>query len=123
MPFYNGIVTAKIKESKEFYTEKLDFSVKFENEWFVLLERENREIAFMLPNLEMQNEIFRGEYGGRGLWLTIEVENVEAEYKKIKQREIPIHVELRTEEWGETHFSVIDPNKIGIDFVKYHAPE
>lgn len=123
MSFYNGIITSKIKETKVFYTEKLCFTVRFENEWFVLLERDEREIAFMLPKLEFQNEIFRDEFGGKGLWLTIEVENVEAEYKKIKNSDVAIAVELRTEDWGETHFSVVDPNGIGIDFVHYKSPE
>lgn len=123
MLFYNGIITSKIEESKEFYTKKLGFTVKFENEWFLLLERGGREIAFMQPNLEFQNEIFREEYTGKGMWLTVEVENVEAEYERIKSLDVQIAVELRIEEWGETHFSVVDPNNIGIDFVKYHAPE
>lgn len=123
MPFYNGIVTSRLLESKEFYTKNLGFSVKFENEWFVLLERDGRELAFMQPNLEFQNQIFRGEYGGKGLWLTVEVADVEAEYKRIQNLGVPIVVELRQEDWGETHFSIADPNGIGVDFVKYKAPE
>lgn len=123
MTFYNGVITSKLQESKEFYTKNLDFSCKFENEWFVLLEKEKREIAFMLPDLEFQNQIFRGEYGGKGMWLTIEVENVAAEYQRIQNLGIHIVVELRQEEWGETHFSIVDPNGIGIDFVKYKAAD
>lgn len=123
MSFYNGIITSKLEESKNFYTEKLGFTVKFENEWFVLLEREKREIAFMLPNLEFQSEIFREEFNGKGMWLTIEVEDVEAEHEKLKAAEVEIAVSLRTEEWGETHFSVVDPNGIGIDFVHYKPNE
>ena len=122
MSFYNGIVTSKLQESKEFYTKNLKFSVKFENEWFVLLERNGRELAFMQPDLKFQNQIFRGEYAGKGLWLTFEVANVETELKRIKKLGIPIAVEIRQEEWGETHFSVLDPNGIGLDFVKYKAP-
>jgi len=123
MSFYNGIITNKIPESKEFYTQKLDFTVKFENEWFVLLERGGRELAFMLPDLEFQNQIFRGEYSGAGLWLTVEVEDVKTEYERVKNLDVPIAVELRQEDWGETHFSVVDPNGIGVDFVKYKSPE
>jgi catechol 2,3-dioxygenase-like lactoylglutathione lyase family enzyme len=123
MSFYNGIVTSQLLESKEFYTKNLGFSVKFENEWFVLLERDGRELAFMQPNLEFQNQIFRSEYGGKGLWLTVEVADVEAEYKRIQNLAVPIIVELRQEDWGETHFSIADPNGIGVDFVKYKAPE
>lgn len=123
MSFYNGIVTDKLAESKEFYTRNLGFSVKFENEWFLLLTRSNRELAFMLPNLEFQNQLFRGAYGGAGIWLTVEVEDVETEYERIVNSGVPVAVELRQEEWGETHFSVIDPNGIGVDFVKYRMPE
>jgi uncharacterized glyoxalase superfamily protein PhnB len=123
MSFYNGIVTSKLLESKEFYTKNLGFSVKFENEWFVLLERDGRELAFMQPNMEFQNQIFRGEYGGKGLWLTVEVTDVQSEYKRIQNLGVPIVVELRQEDWGETHFSIADPNGIGVDFVKYKAPE
>jgi uncharacterized glyoxalase superfamily protein PhnB len=123
MSFYNGIVTDKLRESIEFYTKNLDFSVMFENEWFVLLEKAGREIAFMLPDLEFQNQIFRGAYGGNGLWLTVEVEDVAAEYERVKNLGVPIAVELRQEEWGETHFSIVDPNGVGIDFVKYKAAE
>ncbi len=121
MSFYSGIITSKLQESKEFYAKNLVFSVKFENDWFVLLEREGRELAFMLPGLEFQNQIFRGQFGGAGMWLTIEVGDVEAEYERIQNSGVPIVVELRQEEWGETHFSVADPNGIGVDFVKYKA--
>jgi catechol 2,3-dioxygenase-like lactoylglutathione lyase family enzyme len=123
MSLYNGIVTSKLQELKEFYTKNLGFSVKFENEWFILLVRDGRELAFMLPNLEFQNQVFRDEFGGKGLWLTVEVGDIEAEYERIQNLGVPVVVELRQEEWGETHFSVVDPNGIGIDFVKYKAPE
>ena len=94
MTFYNGIITSKLQESKEFYTKNLDFSIKFENEWFVLLERGERELAFMLPDLEFQNSIFRGEYSGAGMWLTVEVEDVKTEYERVKDLDVPIVVEL-----------------------------
>jgi catechol 2,3-dioxygenase-like lactoylglutathione lyase family enzyme len=90
MSFYNGIVTAKLQESRDFYTQHLGFTVKFENEWFVLLERGGRELAFMLPGLQSQNEIFRDEYPGRGTWLTIEVDDVSAEYERMKKDELRV---------------------------------
>lgn len=45
MSFYTGIITNKLNESKLFYTELLGFSIKFENEWFVLFERDGRELS------------------------------------------------------------------------------
>lgn len=117
MSFYTGIITSNLHETKAFYTATLGFIVKFENEWFVLLERDGRELAFMLPDLEIQDRIFRNEFNGNGLWITIEVNDLAAEYARIETKGMPIAVDLRTEEWGETHFSIVDPNGIGIDFV------
>ena len=123
MSFYNGIITSKLKETKEFYTKILKFSVKFENDWFILFEKDGRELAFMLPNLEFQHKIFQGELGGKGIWLAMECEDLEAEYERIKDSDVEIVVDLRTEDWGETHFSIVDPNGIGIDFVRYQPNE
>ncbi len=119
MSFYAGIITKKLNGSKQFYTEHLGFAVKFENEWFVLLERDGRELAFMQPDLDFQAPIFRNAHDANGMWITIEVENVEAEHARLNDAGIGIAVSLRTEEWGETHFSIVDPNGIGIDFVNY----
>jgi hypothetical protein len=69
-----------------------------------LLERGGREIAFMQPELQFQNEIFRSEFGVRGIWLTVEVEDPAGEHAPIKELNVPAEVELRTENWGETRF-------------------
>ncbi len=123
MSFYNGTIISKLQETKEFYTQTLGFSVKFENDWFILLEKEGRELAFMLPNLDFQHKIFHGELQGQGTWIAMEVEDLEGEYERIKNSNIEILVELRKEDWGETHFTIADPNGIGIDFVRYNPDE
>ena len=66
MLFYNGIVTSKLLESKEFYVKNLGFAIKFENEWFVLLECDGRELAFMQPNLEFQIRYFAANMAAKG---------------------------------------------------------
>lgn len=123
MSFYNGIITSKLAETKEFYTEVLGFSIKFDSDWFILLEKDGRELAFMLPNLASQNKIFHGELEGKGTWITMETDNFEAEYERLKKAGIEIIVEITKEEWGETHFAIADPIGIGIDFVKVQTNE
>ena len=44
-------------------------------------------------------------------------------YKIIKDKGVPIAIELRDEPWGDRHFAIVDPNGIGIDIVTYTAPE
>jgi len=120
-----GIVTSKLKESKDFYVSKLGFGITIEMDWFIQLHTPDKkfEISFLVPNHESQASIFQSEFNNKGVYLTIEMEDVDSWYKKIKKRGIPIEVEMRDEPWGDRHFAIIDPNGIGIDFVHHTSPE
>lgn len=120
-----GIITEKIKESKEFYSNVLNFGLSFENEFYLLMHTPNKsaEISFLLPNHPSQEPLFQTPYGGKGMYLTIEVEDVDAYYDEIKKKNIPILIEIRDEAWGDRHFAILDPNGIGIDIVTYTKPE
>lgn len=116
---YPGIITPRLAETRAFYIEKLGFEVRFENEWFVLLHRNGREIGFLLPEQPGQAPIFRKAFRGEGVWVTIEVPDVDAEYARMRALGVPIEVEIRDEPWGERHFSLKDPNGVGVDIVTY----
>lgn len=73
--------------------------------------------------METQAPIFQAPFQGEGVYITIEVENVDRWYEKLKSKKLPIAVELKDEPWGDRHFSVLDPNGIGIDFVRFTPPE
>jgi catechol 2,3-dioxygenase-like lactoylglutathione lyase family enzyme len=119
-----GIITAKLQESKAFYMQTLGFSVAFENEFYLLLNTPGNQaqLAFLLPGHPSQQPIFQTAFDGRGIFLTIEVEDVEAEYQRIKDAGVKIAVPLRDEPWGDRHFAFYDPNGVGIDMVKYTPP-
>lgn len=120
-----GIITAKLSETKEFYTGKLGFGVTFENEFYLLLHTPNHgsEISFLLPEHPSQQPLFRKAFAGAGVYLTIEVEDVDKLYADLKIKGVDIKIDLRDEPWGDRHFAVSDPNGIGIDFVKYSPPD
>ena len=120
-----GIITEKLAESKAFYTQVLPFGVTFENDFYLLLHTPNQEaeISFLLPNHPSQQPLFQKPFTQQGVYLTIEVENVDEYYHKLKEQGVPIAIELREEPWGDRHFAIIDPNGIGIDIVTYCAPE
>lgn len=120
-----GIITEKLKETKEFYTEMLDFGVTFENEFYLLIHTPNKqaELSFLLPNHPTQKPVFQLAFEGKGMYLTIEVENVDEMYERLKKKGVKMEFEIRDEPWGDRHFAVVDPNGIGIDFVTYSAPE
>lgn len=120
-----GIITEKLAESKAFYTQVLQFGVTFENDFYLLLHTPNQEaeISFLLPNHPSQQPLFQKPFTQQGVYLTIEVENVDEYYHKLKEQGVPIAIDLREEPWGDHHFAIIDPNGIGIDIVTYSAPE
>jgi uncharacterized glyoxalase superfamily protein PhnB len=119
-----GIITSKLRETKVFYSNVLNFGVTFENDFYLLMHTPDQQsrIAFLLPDHATQRPIFQPAFGGKGVFLTIEVENVDEEYKRIRSLKIPIEVELRDEPWGDRHFAIVDPNGVGIDIVKYTEP-
>lgn len=119
-----GILTKKLSETKSFYTENLGFGVKFENEFYLLLKtpEEKDTLSFLLPNHPTQHPFFHKPYLGEGMYLTIEVENVDELYNDLKNKGVSIKVDIRDEPWGERHFAIEDPNGIGIDIVKYTQP-
>lgn len=117
-----GIVTRRLAESKAFYL-RLGFELVFENDWYVLLQLNGQELAFMQPDLDFQKPLFRPEHAGRGLWLTIELDNVDAAFEKVKASGVAIEFEPLDEPWGDRHFAVLDPNGIPVDFVRHTPPE
>lgn len=120
-----GIVTAKLKETKHFYTNVLGFGVSFENEFYLLMHSPGKqaEISFLLPHHPSQQALFQQPFTGTGMYLTIEVDDVDQLYNDIKKKGIPIKIELRNEPWGDRHFAIQDPNGIGIDIVTYSPQE
>ena len=119
-----GVLTDKLQESKEFYTKVLNFGVSFENNFYLLMHTPDHtaELSFLLPDHPTQHPFFHRAYTGYGMYLTIEIEDVDALYQKIKESGMEIKVEIRDEVWGDRHFAIEDPNGIGIDLVRYQKP-
>jgi uncharacterized glyoxalase superfamily protein PhnB len=116
-----GIITSKLTETKSFYTQILNFGITFENEFYVLMHTPNKEseISFLLPNHESQQPLFQPAFEGKGVYLTIEVDDVDKVYDEIKKKGCEIVIEIRNEPWGDRHFAIQDPNGVGIDIVTY----
>lgn len=120
-----GVVTDKIEECLEFYTEHFSLEVAFQNDFYLLLAHpeQGEIISFLKPHHESQQPLFQPPFGGEGIYLTIEVDDVDAWYDRMQSEGVPIAIALRDEPWGDRHFAVTDPNGIGIDIVTYHRPE
>ena len=125
MKIWSGVITDKVQESKEFFVSHFGCEVIYEGDegWFVLLKLGDSELGFMKPGLESQATIYRYAFQGQGVWIAIDVEDVDAEYQRIKTLGTPIEVEIRDEPWGDRHFVIVDPNGIGVDIVQHKQVE
>lgn len=124
MKFNAGIITEKLKESKSFYTSVLGFEIAFENDFYLLLQAPagGGKIGFFLPDHPTQQPFFHKPFQGQGMYLTVEVNDVDEIYHSIVSKGIELKIDIRDEPWGERHFAIEDPNGIGIDIVKYRKP-
>lgn len=119
-----GIVTDKLSESREFYTKVLGFGVSFENDFYLLMHTPDKseQISFLLPKHPSQHPVFQPPFQGEGMYLTIEVEDVDKVYQDLKSKGVAMAIDLRDEPWGDRHFAIVDPNGIGVDIVTYTQP-
>jgi uncharacterized glyoxalase superfamily protein PhnB len=116
------IYTSKVLECRIFYTQHFNFKVKLEIEGFVILEHKKKpyyELLFCIPYSPFVNPIFHPEFIGQGAILQMEVNDVEAEFQRIKNRNIPIKVPLANEPVNGYHFTIQDPSGLLIDIVQY----
>lgn len=120
-----GIITEKLRKTKTFYNENLGFGVTFENEFYLLMHTPDHqyELSFLLPHHPTQQPLFHTPFNGHGMYLTIEVDDVETVYRDLKNKGVEITIDIRDEPWGDRHFAIKDPNGIAIDIVKYSPPQ
>jgi catechol 2,3-dioxygenase-like lactoylglutathione lyase family enzyme len=112
-------IVKNLSTSKEYYTKHFGFNLAFENEWYMhLVSGSGIQIGFMLPNQPTQPEIFHSDYSGKGVIFSLEVDDVENAYSQAQEQKLKIVLNLRSEDWGQRHFSVEDPNGIYLDVVQ-----
>jgi len=101
------ISTDKLIESKEFYLQHFNFELVYESDWYIELVAPGLPVgvSFTKPQREA-GEFFHGS----GIILSFEVEDVDAEYRRLQQAGLTIYQEIVDKPWGERSFVVNDPN-------------
>ena len=122
--FYPVILTNDVQRSKDFYTRHFPFEVTFDAGWYVSLKAKQEfpfELALLEPDHATIPADFRAALYG-GLILNFEVDNADAEYSRLTSAGLPIHLEIRSEIFGQRHFIASDPNGILIDIIQIIPP-
>jgi|SRR5690606_17514735 catechol 2,3-dioxygenase-like lactoylglutathione lyase family enzyme len=119
--FYPVICTDKVAESRDFYVRLFGFEVTFEADWYVSLRRGSYELALLDRTHPTLPEGFRRP--AAGLLLNFEVADADAEWDRLVTREgLTPELRLRSEDFGQRHFIVADPNGVLIDVIQPIEP-
>jgi catechol 2,3-dioxygenase-like lactoylglutathione lyase family enzyme len=121
---YPVICTAKMAESRDFYTGLMGFETTFESDWYVSLRRPGPP-SYELALLDHAHPTLPAAYRMpvRGLLLNFEVSDVDAEWARlVLGAGLTAELDLRTEDFGQRHFIVADPGGVLIDVITPVAP-
>lgn len=123
--FYPVILTEKVALSAAFYKEYFGFEAVYEADWYVSMKLAQGEVPFELAILDATHRTVPAAFRqkAQGLILNFEVEDVDAEYRRlIVDRRLPLQLDLRDEAFGQRHFITSDPNGVLIDVIKIIPP-
>lgn len=116
-------IVENLDAAKSFYTGNLGFEVVFSGDWYIhLISKSGIQIGFMLPDQPSQPEIFRKAFPGEGAIFSLEVEDADAAYEIAKSKSLHVVLELKSEDWGQRHFCIQDPNGVYLDIVQSFEP-
>src|SRR5690606_10713218 len=116
--YYPVIMTADVGGTAAFWQLHFDFTPRFTSDWYVHLQSE-ADATVNLAILDGHHDTIPAQGRGRvsGLLLNFEVEDVDAEYERLRAAGLPILLDLKDEPFGQRHFITADPNGVLIDVI------
>jgi len=121
---YPVVVTDRLRECRDFYRRWFEFEVGFEANWFVLLTGSGARpvtLAFMHSD-HPSSPPSPAPYRGDGAFLTFQVSDANAEYKRLVEAGLECDLALTDEPWGQRRFGVVDPAGMWVDVVEQIEP-
>lgn len=121
--YYPVIMTDEVAATAAFYSAHFGFAPAFESDWYVHLQStSNPEVNLAILRGDHETIPLSGRGKVSGLLLNFEVEDVDAEYARLKDAGLPVLLELRNEAFGQRHFITADPNGVLLDIITPIAP-
>ncbi|TDC47430.1 glyoxalase/bleomycin resistance/extradiol dioxygenase family protein [Micromonospora sp. KC207] len=117
--FYPVICTTRLKESHAFYADWFGFETTFEADWYVSLRRPG-PVPCELGLLDHTHPTIPNGYRKPvdGLLLNVEVPDVDAQWRRlVVEGGLRVELDLRSEDFGQRHFVVADPNGVLVDVI------
>lgn len=107
--------------SAQFLIDHFGFTEKMAADGFVNLTREDAgfDVIYLRTGLgSFKPERIAGS-AGAGLLVVFVVDDIDAEYQRVRAEGVEIVTPIETEPWGERYFQALDPNGIVIQLVQW----
>ncbi|WP_262698035.1 MULTISPECIES: VOC family protein [Streptomyces] len=111
-----------VPASAAFLVKHFGFQEAAAADGFTSLVREDAaNVIFLRRGIEVLAEDFRDRHAA-GVIIAFTVNDLDAEYERLRSEGAPITMPLREEPWGERLFQVTDPNGVILQLVAWAAP-
>lgn len=104
--------------TRDFYISLFGFKVIFDSDWYVQLQAPTEplaQIGVVAREHDSVPEQFR--HHPAGVLVAIEVDDVDGVYAQAVQQGQELVIDLRSEDWGQRHFMILDPAGTLIDVI------
>lgn len=110
-----------VSASAAFAKRHFGFTEDMAADGFVSLSRRDAgfNLIFLRTGLDSFKPDFMRGHSADGVLLAFVVDDIEAEYARLREEGVPITTPLQTEPWGERFFQVADPNGVVIQLVQW----
>ncbi|WP_316576250.1 VOC family protein [Nocardia canadensis] len=107
--------------SAKFLVEHLGFTEQMAADGFVSLQRPDAgmNVIYLRTGLSTFKPARIAGSAGDGTLVVFIVDDIDAEYERLRAAGVPIETPIETEEWGERYFQMTDPNGIVIQLVQW----
>jgi catechol 2,3-dioxygenase-like lactoylglutathione lyase family enzyme len=121
--FYPVLMSAQIAATRDFYVQHFGFQITFEADWYISLKSADGRYELAFVAYDHDTVVTAYQKPVQGLLLNFEVDNADAEYERlVKVAGLPLRRELLTEDFGQRHFAISDPNGVLIDVIQVVPP-
>lgn len=112
-PFFPGFVTARVRETVDFYTELLGFRIVHDCDAYVQLAHPSgAQLGVLRHEIDGLPAELINATDGRGFWLSVDVADVDAEHERLLAAGARIDSAPENKPWGERIVIVRDPNGV-----------
>ncbi len=110
---YVSVVSDDVVATRDFYRGYFGFQAVFDAPFYAHLMGPNGEqLGVMAASSEAGQKEFESSCSGGGLWLSMVVEDVDAEFARLKSEGLLFREEPADQPWGERTCVTIDPNGV-----------